>query len=294
MSRENEKPTAMQVTLATLDLETIEVNLFRGNSPQVGWQRVFGGQVIGQALMAAQRTVAGDRFAHSLHAYFMLPGDPSVPIVYQVDRLRDGSSFNTRRVLAIQHGKAIFALTASFQIDEPGFEHQSEMPKVPAPEELMDEEQVKARFIANAPEAVRRYWERKRAIEIRPVSIEDYFSRSRPSQRQDIWVRLTGPVPDDRLYQNAVLAYLSDMTLLDAALHVHGTSVFDPRLQVASLDHAMWFHHPCKLDDWLLYSQDSPSASGARGFTRGSLFTRDGVLIASVAQEGLIRKKAND
>ncbi|MDL2404113.1 acyl-CoA thioesterase II [Rhizobium calliandrae] len=294
MSRENEKLTAMQVTLATLDLETIEMNLFRGNSPKVGWQRVFGGQVIGQALMAAQRTVADDRFVHSLHAYFMLPGDPAVPILYEVDRLRDGSSFNTRRVLAIQHGKAIFAMTASFQIEEPGFEHQGEMPKVPAPEELMDEQQIKERYLANAPENVRRYWERKRAIEIRPVSLDRYFSRSQPSERQDIWVRLTGPMPDDRLYQNAVLAYLSDMTLIDAALHAHGTSVFDPRLQVASLDHAMWFHRPFKLDDWLLYTQDSPSASGARGLARGSLFTRSGVLIASVAQEGLIRKKAND
>jgi len=294
MSREAEKLTPMEAVLATLDLETIEMNLFRGNSPQAGWQRVFGGQVIGQALMAAQRTVDGDRFAHSLHAYFMLPGDPAVPIVYQVDRLRDGSSFNTRRVLAIQHGKAIFALTASFQIDEPGFEHQGEMPEVPMPEDLMDEEQLKARYLAHAPENVRRYWERKRAIEIRPVSIESYFSRSQPSQRQNIWVRLTGPVPDDRLYHNAVLAYLSDMTLLDVALNAHGTSVLDQGIQVASLDHAMWFHRPFKLDDWLLYSQESPSASGARGFTRGSLFTRSDVLIASVAQEGLIRKKAND
>ncbi len=294
MSRETEKPTPMETVLATLDLETIEMNLFRGNSPQVGWQRVFGGQVIGQALMAAQRTVEGDRFAHSLHAYFMLPGDPSVPILYQVDRLRDGSSFNTRRVLAIQHGKAIFALTASFQVDEPGFEHQGDMPDVPMPEALMDEEQIKARYIVHAPENVRRYWAGRRAIEIRPVSIESYFSRSQPSQKQNIWVRLTGPVPDDRLYQKAVLAYLSDMTLLDVALNAHGTSVLDPSIQVASLDHAMWFHRPFKLDDWLLYSQESPSASGARGFTRGSLFTRSGVLIASVAQEGLIRKKAND
>ncbi|ENN84884.1 putative acyl-CoA thioesterase [Rhizobium freirei PRF 81] len=284
----------METVLATLDLETIEMNLFRGNSPQVGWQRVFGGQVIGQALMAAQRTVEGDRFVHSLHAYFMLPGDPSVPILYQVDRLRDGSSFNTRRVLAIQHGKAIFALTASFQIDEPGFEHQEEMPQVPMPEELMDEEQIKARYLVHAPENVRRYWAGRRAIEIRPVSIDSYFSRSQPSRLQNIWIRLTGPMPDDRLYQNAVLAYLSDMTLLDVALNAHGTSVLDPRIQVASLDHAMWFHRPFRLDDWLLYSQESPSASGARGFTRGSLFTRSGVLIASVAQEGLIRKKAND
>ena len=291
MSREAEKLTPMEAVLATLDLETIEMNLFRGNSPQAGWQRVFGGQVIGQALMAAQRTVDGDRFAHSLHAYFMLPGDPAVPIVYQVDRLRDGSSFNTRRVLAIQHGKAIFALTASFQIDEPGFEHQGEMPEVPMPEDLMDEEQLKARYLAHAPENVRRYWERKRAIEIRPVSIESYFSRSQPSQRQNIWVRLTGPVPDDRLYHNAVLAYLSDMTLLDVALNAHGTSVLDQGIQVASLDHAMWFHRPFRADEWLLYVQDAPSASGARGFNRGAIYTREGVLVASVAQEGLIRPR---
>lgn len=290
MSRETGKLTPMETVLATLDLETIEMNLFRGNSPQVGWQRVFGGQVIGRALMAAQRTVDGDRFAHSLHAYFMLPGDPSVPILYQVDRLRDGSSFNTRRVLAIQHGKAIFALTASFQVDEPASIIRATCP-TPMPEELMDEEQVKQRYLAHAPENVRRYWERKRAIEIRPVSIESYFSRAQPSQRQNIWVRVTGPVPDDRLYQNAVLAYLSDMTLLDVSLNAHGTSVLDPTVQVASLDHAMWFHRPFKLDDWLLYSQESPSASGARGFTRGSLFTRSGILIASVAQEGLIRKR---
>ena len=294
MSQENQKQTAMQGMLATLDLEAIEMNIFRGNSPQVGWQRVFGGQVIGQALMAAQRTVEGDRHVHSLHAYSMLPGDPSVPILYQVDRLRDGQSFNTRRVLAIQHGKAIFALTASFQVDEPGYDHQGAMPDVPPPEELMDEQQIKERYLAHAPEAVRRYWEKKRAVEIRPVSLDHYFSRARPNQRQDIWVRLTGPVPDDRLYHTAVLAYLSDMTLLDAALHAHGTSIFDQDLQVASLDHAMWFHRPCKVDDWLLYTQDSPSASGARGLARGSLFTRSGVLIASVAQEGLIRKKATD
>ncbi len=261
MSRENEKLTAMQVMLATLDLETIEMNLFRGNSPQVGWQRVLrrtGDRPGADGGAAHSGTRAACAFVARL--FHALPGDPSVPILYQVDRLRDGSSFNTRRVLAIQHGKAIFALTASFQIDEPGFEHQGEMPKVPAPEELMDEQQIKEHYIANAPENVRRYWERKRAIEIRPVSLDHYFSRSRPSQRQDIWVRLTGPVPGDRVYQNAVLAYLSDMTLLDAALHAHGTSIFDQGLQVASLDHAMWFHRPFKLDDWLLYTQDSPSA----------------------------------
>jgi acyl-CoA thioesterase-2 len=294
MTEQTGRPTAMETLIATLDIEPIEVDIFRGRSPQVGWQRVFGGQVIAQALMAAQRTVDSERFIHSLHAYFMRPGDPSVPIVYQVERIRDGSSFNTRRAVAIQHGKAIFALSASFQLEEPGFDHQVPMPSVPMPESLLGEQQIKEQYLAHAPAAVRKYWERERPIEIRPVSLKHYFTREKLEPRQDVWVRATGPVPDSRLYQAAVLAYISDMTLLDASLHAHGTSIFDQSLQVASLDHAMWFHRPDALDDWLLYTQDSPSASGARGLTRGSLFTRSGVLIASVAQEGLIRKKANE
>ncbi len=294
MTRLTEKPTAMETLLATLDLEPIEVDIFRGTSPQVGWQRVFGGQVIAQALMAAQRTVDAERQVHSLHAYFMRPGDPSVPIIYQVERIRDGSSFNTRRVVAIQHGKAIFALSASFQIEEPGFEHQVSMPDVPMPETLIDENEIAKRYLAHAPEAIRKYWGRERPIEIRPVSLTHYFSDKKLDPLQHVWVRANGPVPDDRHAQAAVLAYISDMTLLDTSLYPHGTSIFDQTIQVASLDHSMWFHRPVKLDDWLLYTQDSPSASGARGLTRGSLYTRDGVLIASVAQEGLIRKRAND
>lgn len=284
----------MDVLLQTLDLEKLEENLFRGRSPQVGWQRVFGGQVIGQALVAAQRTVDEGRYVHSLHAYFMRPGDPSVPIVYEVDRIRDGSSFATRNVIAIQHGKAIFSMSASFQYDEGGFEHQVAMPKVKMPEELLGEEEIKTMFLANAPEAIRRYWERPRPIEIRPVSLTHYFSRHKLEPSQDVWVKTVGAVPDERHIQAAILAYLSDMTLLDTALYAHGTSVFDRTLQVASLDHSMWFHRPCRMDDWLLYTQDSPSASGARGMTRGSLFDRSGALIASVAQEGLIRKKASE
>lgn len=294
MTRDTEKPTAMETLLSTLDLEPIEVDIFRGRSPQVGWQRVFGGQVIAQALMAAQRTVERERTVHSLHAYFMRPGDPSVPIVYQVERIRDGSSFNTRRVVAIQHGKAIFALSSSFQVEEPGFDHQIAMPDVPVPEKLLDEQQIAAQFLANAPAPIRKYWERERPIEIRPISLTHYFSDKKLDPVQHVWVRATGPVPDDRYYQAAILAYLSDMTLLDTSLHPHGTSIFDQMIQVASLDHSMWFHRPTKLDDWLLYTQDSPSASGARGLTRGSLFTKDGLLIASVAQEGLIRKGANE
>jgi acyl-CoA thioesterase-2 len=285
---------AMAQLLATLDLERLEHNLYRGRSPQVGWQRVFGGQVIGQGLVAAQRTVAEGRYVHSLHAYFMRPGDPAVPIVYEVDRIRDGSSFTTRRVVAIQHGKAIFSLSASFQIDEPGFEHQMEMPGTPSPESLPSDEEIRTQFLHKAPENIRRYWERPRPVEIRPLSMVHYLSREKLEPVQKVWVRALGPVPDERHLQAAVLAYLSDMTLLDTSLFAHGMSVFDRNLQAASLDHAMWFHRPCKLDDWLLYAADSPNASGARGFTRGSLFSRDGRLIASVAQEGLIRNRDTD
>ena len=284
----------MEELLSTLDLEPLEVNLFRGRSPQVGWQRVFGGQVIAQALVAASRTVEEGRFVHSLHAYFVRPGDPAVPILYDVDRVRDGAAFTTRRVIAVQHGKPIFFMTASFHFDEAGFDHQIPMPDVPPPEELLVEEQIRERFLAQAPKHVRDYWERPRPIELRPIELTHYLSPEKLLPTQNVWVRTTGPVPDERPLQAAVLGYLSDMTLLDTALFAHGTSVFDRTLQVASLDHAMWFHRPFAMDDWLLYAQDSPSASGARGLTRGSLFSRSGELIASVAQEGLIRKKASD
>lgn len=294
MSRQTESPSAMEELIATLDLEKLEENIYRGTSPDVGWQRVFGGQVIAQALMAAQRTVEADRFVHSLHAYFMRPGDPSVPILYQVERIRDGSSFTTRRVVAVQHGKAIFSMSASFQVEEGGYEHQIDMPSVTQPEDLMGEKEFKELFMKNAPESVRNYWSRERPIEVRPTSLVHYLTRDKLEPRQDIWVRTVGDVPPDRHYQAAMLAWLSDMTLLDASLYPHGTSIFDPRLQAASLDHAMWFHRPVTYDDWLLYTQDSPSASGARGMTRGSIYTRSGTLVASVAQEGLIRKKAND
>lgn len=284
----------MEQLIETLDLELIEENLYRGSSPDAGWQRVFGGQVIAQALTAAQRSVEKERLVHSLHAYFLRPGDPSIPILYQVERLRDGTSFTTRRVVAVQHGKAIFAMSASFQVEEPGFDHQVPMPSVTPPEKLMGEAEMKALFLTDAPESVKRYWTRPRPVEIRPTSLVHYISKEKLEPRQDVWVRATGHLPNDRNLKAAVLAYLSDMTLLDTSLYAHGTSIFDQNLQAASIDHAMWFHRPVDLDDWLLYSQDSPSASGARGMTRGNLFTRDGRLIASVAQEGLIRKKATD
>jgi acyl-CoA thioesterase-2 len=282
---------ALETLLSILDLEPLEENLFRGQSPQVGWQRVFGGQVVGQALVAAARTVDG-RTVHSLHAYFMRPGDPAVPIVYQVERLRDGNTFTTRRVTAIQHGQPIFAMAGSFQIDEPGFDHQLAMPGVPPPEDLPSEAELKDLYLHRAAPSVRAYWERPRPVELRPVDLRHYVSRDRLDPTQYIWVRAAGKLPDDRHIHRAVLAYLSDMTLLDTALFAHGRFIFDHDLQVASLDHAIWFHRPFRADEWLLYAEDSPSASGARGFTRGSLFSRQGELVASVAQEGLIRQVA--
>jgi acyl-CoA thioesterase-2 len=283
--------SAVADLLAVLDLEQIEENLFRGRSPQVGWQRVFGGQVIGQALVAATRTVEG-RAPHSLHAYFILPGDPKVPIVYDVERIRDGRSFATRRVKAIQHGRAIFTLSASFQHDEPGYSHQIAMPSVPMPEDLPSDQEIKNRILPMMPDPVRLYYERERPIELRPVQFERYTSRSSLAPHFEVWIRATGRLPDDPAIHQAVLAYASDMTLLDSTLVPHGRTVFDPSIQAASLDHALWLHAPFRADEWLLYAQDTPFTGGARGFARGSIFTRDGQLIASVAQEGLIRPKS--
>jgi acyl-CoA thioesterase-2 len=282
-------PAAIENLLRILDLEPLEHNLFRGRSPEDGWQRVFGGQVIGQALVAASRTVEPDRKAHSLHAYFMRPGDPAVPIIYEVDRIRDGKSFVTRRVVAIQHGHAIFSMSASFQVEEHGLDHQTTAPKVPPPEELMSEEELKRQFIEHASEPVKRYWRRGRPIEYRQVSLEHFTTRRKLEPVQNVWFRATGPLPDDAAIHKCVLAYASDMMLLDTSLYPHGRLLFDRDLQVASLDHALWFHRAFRADEWLLYAMDSPSASGARGFTRGAIYTREGLLVASVAQEGLIR-----
>lgn len=282
---------AMRDLLDILDLETLELNLFRGRSPQAGWQRVFGGQVVGQALVAAQRTVAEDRHAHSLHGYFMRPGDPTVPIIYEVDRIRDGGSFTTRRVVAIQHGHAIFSLEASFQKDEPGLDHQVPMPlDVPPPESLSTLIELVERYGQHLPDAIRRFWARDRPLQIRPVNIEHYASRDPLPPQQKVWMRINGAKATTRALTSAMLAYISDMTLLDTSTFPHGRWGFDPDIQIASLDHAIWFHRqPSGMDDWFLYSQDTPSTMGARGFARGQIFARDGTLIASVAQEGLIR-----
>ncbi len=279
--------TPIEDVLDLLDLEKIEENIFRGQSPEDRMQRVFGGQVLGQALVAASRTVEG-RVCHSFHAYFLRAGDPKVPILYEVDRARDGGSFTSRRVVAIQHGKQIFNMSASFQVPEIGLEHQFDMPKVPAPEALMDEHEARKKWMKNAPEEHKAWMSRPRPIEMRPVILDDWMNRKAREPFDNVWIRATGPVPDNVIVQQSVLAYASDMSLLDTALLPHGRSWHSP-IQMASLDHAMWFHHPFKMDDWLLYAQDAPSASGARGFNRGSLFTRDGKLVASVVQEGLMR-----
>jgi acyl-CoA thioesterase-2 len=282
-------PTAFEDLLEILDLEPLEVNLFRGRSPKQDRQRVFGGQVAAQALVAAGRTAPPDRGVHSLHAYFLRPGDVSAPILYEVDRTRDGKSFTTRRVLAIQHGEAIFTLSASFHVAEPGYEHQDPMPEAPPPESLLTWNEQMSKLLADAPEGVRSWILRERPIDVRYVGEPDWTDRRSLEPRRMVWIRAAGILPDDPLLHRVVVAWASDMLLLDTALRPHAISVADRGAMLASLDHAMWFHRDFRADDWLLYVQESPSASGARGFTTGRIFTRDGRLAVSVVQEGLIR-----
>jgi len=291
MSAENPAASAVDRLLSILDLEALEDNLFRGRSPQQSWQRVFGGQTLGQALVAAVRTVPPERVAHSLHAYFLLPGDLNRPIIYSVERVRDGASFTTRRVTATQHGRAMFVMSVSFHKQEEGLEHQSAMPQVPPPEAVPSEQDLKARMLAQLPEVMRKYWEQERPIELRPLDVSRYFSREARPAEQMVWLRASGRLPDAFPLHQCVLAYASDFSLLDTALIAHGKLMFDKDIQLASLDHALWFHRPFRADEWLLYAQDSPSSHGARGFCRGSVYTRDGTLVASVAQEGLTRPR---
>jgi len=287
MTEAEENQHAVDDLVKLLDLEQIEENIFRGVSPKDREQRVFGGQVLGQALVAAGRTVEG-RVAHSLHAYFVA-GDPKVPILYEVDRSRDGSSFSSRRVVAIQHGKQIFHMSVSLQKPEVGLEHQLPMPDAPPPESLPSEDEFRAKVIDKIPEQFRDNFLRKRPIELRPVDRTDIFAPHKKPPHQAVWVRATAPLPPQIALHQCVLAYASDMTLLDTSLIPHGIGWFEPRMQMATIDHAMWFHRPFRADEWMLYVQDSPSASGGRGFNRGLIFARDGALIASVTQEGLIR-----
>jgi acyl-CoA thioesterase-2 len=276
--------------LDLLDLEQIEVNIFRGRSPDETVQRVFGGQVAGQALVAAGRTVPSDRPVHSLHAYFIRPGDPAVPLIYTVDRVRDGRSFTTRRVSAVQHGKTIFIMSASFHVAEEGYEHADPMPPVPAPENIRPnsdrlwealgiEDEIPA-HLRDSPIDVR---------SVGPFSIEAERDPSLRTRENFVWIRVNGKLPDDPLLHVCLATYASDISLLDTVLLQHGTSWYSGRTSGASLDHAMWFHRPFRADQWLLFAQETPSASGGRGLARGEVFTADGELVISVVQEGLVR-----
>lgn len=272
-----------------LDLEPIEHNIFRGTSRDIGTGRIYGGQVMAQALVAAARTVEEDRPPHSMHGYFILPGDLTVPVVYFVDRLRDGRSFTTRRVTAIQHGRAIFNLSASFHHAEPGVEHQSEMPDAPSPETIRPEVMLLRDIADRIPEKLRAVLTQDRPLDIRPIDPLDPFDPVPHPPTRRFWVRARGDVGDHPLNHQAVLAYASDYGLLGAALQPHGLSYRNPNVMVASLDHSLWFHRPFRVDHWLLYVVDSPVAFGARGFCRGTYYAQSGELIASVAQEGVVR-----
>lgn len=282
----------LQDLLAVLNLETLEDNLFRGQSRDLGGKSVFGGQVIGQALVAASRTVSGHT-PHSLHAYFLRPGDMTLPIVYEVDRVRDGRSFTTRRIQAIQHGQPILSMMASFQIPEPGLDHQAQMPQVTPPEQLTELLELRSGWIAKHPEIPERFRKaflRELAIEFKPVEPwNPLVPEARPPQ-QAIWFRAAGQLPDDPMLHRCVLAYASDFNLLSTALLPHGVTWFSKDMNVASIDHAIWFHRDLRMDDWLLYVMESPSSQAARGMSRALIFTRDGKLVASVAQENLMRK----
>ena len=276
--------------LALLELEQLEVNLFRGASRDIGSPQVFGGQVLGQALSAAAATVEG-RVVHSLHAYFLRRGDCNAPIVYQVDRSLDGHSFSNRRVVAIQSGQQIFNMAASFQATEAGFDHQIGMPPVPPPESLADSSGPPAQLLERLPERVRRFFEQPRPFEFRMVQSIDYLHPQRAPPERQIWFRAVDALAEDEMLHRRLLAYVSDFFLLDTATLPHGTSFLKPTLVMASIDHALWFHRTLRVDDWLLYAMESPSASGARGFARASVFARDGRLVASAAQEGLVRSR---
>jgi acyl-CoA thioesterase-2 len=279
----------LQELITLLELEEIEENIYRGQSQDLGWGTVFGGQVIGQALSAAYRTVSPDRRAHSLHGYFLRMGDVNKPIVYTVDCIRDGKSFNTRRVVAVQYGKAIFNMAASFQEQEEGFEHQIDSPSFPGPEGLASEMELAEANADRIPESIRKIVLCRKPIEIRPVKTMNPFAPQKIPPARQVWFKTIDRIPNDPAVHQYMLAYASDYELIPTALYPHGYSFWQPEIQIASLDHAMWFHREFRMDDWLLYVMHSPVAQGARALCRGDIYTRDGLLVASVAQEGLIR-----
>ncbi|MGL4601380.1 MAG: acyl-CoA thioesterase II [Plesiomonas sp.] len=277
--------------LQLLHLEKIEEGIFRGQSQDLGLRQVFGGQVIGQALYAAKQTISPERSVHSFHSYFLLPGDSHKPIVYDVEILREGRSFSTRRVSAIQNGRPIFYLTASFQLHEEGFEHQDTMPAVPQPETLESELDIARKMAHLLPASVKEKFLCERPIEMRPVKFSNPLKGEVDLPTRYVWFKANGSMPDDLRVHQYLLAYASDFNFLPTALQPHGKGFLEADMQVATIDHSMWFHRPFRMDDWLLYAVESPSASGARGLVRGSVFTRDGKLVASTAQEGLIRQR---
>lgn len=280
--------------LAQLDLEVLEQRLFRGSSRDLGGKSVFGGQVAGQALVAATRTVDPSQLAHSLHGYFLRPGDMAAPIVYEVDNIRDGRSFATRRVQAIQHGRPIFSMLASFHVAESGYTHQVAMPEVPGPEGLASHDELRHEWVGaldRVPESLREAVGRDIAIDMRPVKPWNQLAPGKREAIQHVWFKAKAPIPDDQALHRAVLTYASDLNLLTTSQMPHGVSFFTRGMQMASIDHALWFHRDLKVDDWLLYSMDSPGAQDARGLSRGLIFARSGELVASVVQEGLIRQR---
>ncbi|QXC56667.1 acyl-CoA thioesterase II [Vibrio mimicus] len=275
--------------LSLLQLEKLEEGLYRGASENLGLPQVYGGQVIGQALSAARYTVESDRTVHSFHSYFLLPGDPEKPIIYDVENLRDGRSFSTRRVKAIQNGRPIFYLTASYHGDAPGFEHQKTMPVVPGPENFASESELAAQIAHFLPEKLQRAFCGEKPIEMRPVTVINPLKPQKAEPKQYLWIRANGNMPDDQLIHQYLLAYASDWGFLVTALHPHGVSLMTPKFQVATIDHSIWFHRPFKMDDWLLYAIESPTASNTRGLVRGEIYDRQGNLVATAVQEGVMR-----
>ena len=283
---------AVSELLALLEVERLEVDLFRGFTPEheVGRERVFGGQVIAQALASAYRTVKDDRLCHSLHAYFIRPGDPKIPIIYEVDRSRDGGSFTTRRVVAIQHGQQILNMSASFHVHEDGWDHQHKMPEVKQPEELKSRAELAEAFKDKIPADQLAHWTRPQPFEMKEISAINPFDPKPKSDVNHVWLRTRREVDISAPMHHCLIAYVSDMNLLGSSLRPHGLHWLNPKLMTASLDHAIWFHAPIRADQWLLYTMDSPKAGNGRSFNRGSIYTRDGKLVASTAQEGLMRK----
>ncbi|GLR10146.1 acyl-CoA thioesterase II [Mixta theicola] len=283
---------ALKNLLNLLQLEKIEEGLFRGQSEDLGLRQVFGGQVVGQALHAAKQTVPAERNIHSFHSYFLRPGDSQKAIIYDVETLRDGHSFSARRVAAIQNGQPIFYMTASFQAPETGFEHQKPMPDVPGPEGLPDETEIAQRLAAMIPEKIRAKFLAEKPLDIRPVTFHNPLKGHVDLPTRQVWLRANGVMPDDARIHQYLLGYASDLNFLPVALQPHGKGFLEPGMQVATIDHSMWFHRAVDLNQWLLYSVESTSASGARGFVRGEFYTQEGILVASTVQEGVMRQRS--